>query len=164
MSVLLEDLFEVVDVDPTDKKDDHDKKTTTKKFDKVSRLVCTTQNIHDDSNLKMTLDINSDIYPIDKGDRITVAFAKTLTEGSESNVYFDPLLGTYDKQSKLMDAYEYVMFGRLFKYKEENTKLSIYVSFGGLLMKLTGRKDSLSSFTPDMNVYILIRQPETRKK
>lgn len=123
MSVILEELFEVTEIDPSDKKDEGDKKQV-KKFDKVTRLVCSTQNLHDDSNLKMILDINSDIYPIDKGDRITVAFAKSLTEGSETqNVFFDPLLGTYDKPSKLMDLYEYVMFGKIFKYKEENSKL-----------------------------------------
>lgn len=165
MSVILEELFEVTEIDPSDRKDEIDKKFNFKKFDKVSRLVCSTQNLHDDSNLKMVLDINSDIYPIEKGDRITVAFAKSLTEGESSqNVFFDPILGTHDKQSKLMDNYEYVMFGKLFKFKEENTKLSIYVSFGGLLMKLTGRKDSLSSFSPDMNLYILVRQPESKKK
>lgn len=125
MSVILEELFEVIETDPSDKKEEGDKKMNTKKFDKVTRLVCTTQNLHEDSNLKMILDINSDIYPIEKGDRITVAFAKSLTEGTETsqNVFFDPLLGTYDKPSKLMDAYEYVMFGKLFKFKEENSKL-----------------------------------------
>lgn len=125
MSILLEDVFEVTEINPPDKKEDIEKKNPGKKLDKVTRLVCSTQNIHDDSNLKMILDINSDIYPVDASDRLTIVFAKTLSEGVEStqNVYFDPLLGTSEKPSKLMDAYDYVMFGKLFKYKEENTKL-----------------------------------------
>ena len=40
----------------------------------------------------------------------------------------------------LMDKYEYVMYGKLYKYGDERVggalKVDVYISFGGLLMLL----------------------------
>ena len=68
-SILLQDIFEVKDIDPA-----LGEIKKTKKFDKVSRLVC----ISEHSDLNMILDINSDIYKVDIGDKLTYALAKTL--------------------------------------------------------------------------------------
>jgi hypothetical protein len=44
------------------------------------------------------------------------------------------------KQATLADKYEYVMYGKLYKYQEDTTsgqlRVEVYISFGGLLMLL----------------------------
>jgi DNA-directed RNA polymerases I, II, and III subunit RPABC3 len=112
--ILLQDIFEVKDIDPAlgDMK-------KTKKFDKVSRLVCTSEHF----DLNMILDINCDIYQVDIGDKLTFALSKTLDlKGGIDEGVYDPLLGTDEKPS-LMDKYDYVMYGKVFKFKSEGTKV-----------------------------------------
>jgi DNA-directed RNA polymerase I, II, and III subunit RPABC3 len=64
----------------------------------------------------------------------------------------------------LLDAYEYVMYGLVYKYqsetanKEAGVKVSVFVSFGGLLMKLTGDPAKLNVLEVDSKVYLLMRK------
>jgi DNA-directed RNA polymerase I, II, and III subunit RPABC3 len=61
-----------------------------------------------------------------------------------------------------MDKYEYVMYGRVFKYKDASAqgavRADVFVSFGGLLMQLTGDPARLQELALDLNVYLLIRK------
>jgi len=54
------------------------------------------------------------------------------------------------------------MHGKVFKYGDVNvggaTKLEIYFSFGGLLMKLVGDPSKLKVIEVDSAVYLLIRR------
>lgn len=58
----------------------------------------------------------------------------------------------------LADDYDYVMFGTVYKFEEsqDNDKMAVYISFGGLLMRLEGGYRSLSNLKQE-NAYILIR-------
>ena len=62
----------------------------------------------------------------------------------------------------LMDAYEYIMYGKIFKYKDNSRagqiRVEVYISFGGLLMQLTGDPKKLESLEVDNNVYLLMRK------
>lgn len=62
----------------------------------------------------------------------------------------------------LMDAYEYVMYGKIFKYKDSSRggqiRVEVYISFGGLLMQLTGDPKKLEALEVDDNVYLLMRK------
>jgi len=62
----------------------------------------------------------------------------------------------------LADKYDYVMFGRVFKYKDSSAsghiKADVYVSFGGLLMQLTGDPKRLEDLDLDQNIYLLMRK------
>lgn len=143
-SIILEDIFEVKNMN-----------VDGQKFEKVSRIVCDSENYE----LDLVLDINSDIYPVDIGDRLTMALATSLSlEGESESGAWD-----YGKGGpSLADRYEYVMYGRVFKYspdaKEE--KVSIYVSFGGLLMRLKGDPRNMTQIKPDINLYLLIRRTQ----
>lgn len=61
-----------------------------------------------------------------------------------------------------MDAYEYVMHGKVFKYKDDSAsgslKVEVFVSFGGLLMKLVGDPAKLNVLGMDSSVYLLMRK------
>jgi DNA-directed RNA polymerase I, II, and III subunit RPABC3 len=74
-----------------------------KRFDRVSRLQCRSER----SDTDLELDINIDLYPLDRGDRFTLALHKTLAlDGTPDD-------GTFDQSSTatLADKYDYVMYG-----------------------------------------------------
>ena len=62
----------------------------------------------------------------------------------------------------LMDAYEYVMYGKIFKYKDSSRagqiKVEVFISFGGLLMQLIGDPKKLETLEVDNNVYLCMRK------
>ncbi|KAL9645098.1 hypothetical protein ABK040_001988 [Willaertia magna] len=158
-NIVLEDkFFDIKQIDPEGKK-----------FDKVSRLYCESED-----EIELVIDINTDIYPVDIGERLVVALATSLdpnktssssnttsttTKKTKEKDYYDPYLGTEEKSS-LLDKYDYVMYGRVYKYqpKDNFEKIAIYVSFGGLLMRLTGEARDIQHIEPDTHVYLLIRK------
>jgi DNA-directed RNA polymerase I, II, and III subunit RPABC3 len=118
--------------------------------------------------MDLVLDINVDVYPVSQGDRLTVCLATTLNldgtpmptaKGQANTFEYDPTIGTRDT---LADRYEYVMFGRVFKYKDSSasghTRADVYVSFGGLLMQLTGDPKRVEELDLDQTVYLLVRK------
>ena len=125
-----------------------------KAFDKVSRVEGTTE----DSNCKILLDVNSDVYPISKESYYSILIVKSLNvDGTPSpnNFTFD----TYTKKNSLIDKYDYVTYGKIFKYSEESSgKVSIYASFGGLLLGITGAPSHLSNLAMDERIYLLLKK------
>ena len=61
-----------------------------------------------------------------------------------------------------MDAFEYVMHGKVFKYKDvekgNQAHVEVLISFGGLLLQLIGEPARLSDFEVDMNLFLLMRK------
>ena len=69
-----------------------------------------------------------------------------------------------------MDSYDYVMHGKVFKFKDSSSgggggggsgalqRADVYASFGGLLMQLTGEPKRLEDLDIDQNIYLLIRK------
>jgi len=142
-AIIFEDFFEVKDIDPDGKK-----------FDRVSRLYCLSENYE----MELWLDLNTDIYPMDmEHQKFSFALASTLNlDGSPDEGVFDA-----SERSTLADKFEYVMYGKVFKYQEEShpsVKVSIYVSFGGLLMLLKGDPRNLSGIDMDSRIYLLIKK------
>ena len=140
MSILFQDQFEVKDV--------------VKKFDKVSRLQC---RLTDEGyEMSLDMDINSDLFPLDINDRFTFALASTLALDGR------PDSGTFDQsgQPSLLDQYEYAMYGKLYKWKQEMPKapVELLVSFGGLLMRLRGDAQHLEKLHLDSRLYLLLRK------
>lgn len=146
---LFNDIFEVLEKDPDGKQ-----------FDKVSRFRC-----HSDLfGMGLMLDINTDIYPVKVGERLRLVLAPTI------NLDDTPTDGTYNaamqsKRKTKMDEFDYVTYGKIFKYEhagvDQNTnaaQVQIYVSFGGLLMQLTGDVDKLHELQVDSNVYLLLKK------
>ena len=50
------------------------------------------------------------------------------------------------------------MFGKVFKIIKEKNFSNVFVSFGGLILKLSGKTDELQAFTDDLKVYLLMRK------
>ncbi|KAG5363404.1 DNA-directed RNA polymerases I, II, and III subunit RPABC3 [Yarrowia sp. B02] len=138
MSTLFEDSFKTTSVDSA-------------RYDRVSRITAQSQN-HDDIHL--TLDVNTELFPMSKGDVVTIALASQLTDKETTySGWREPKVG----EKSLADDYDYVMYGTVYKFEEgSGEKVAVYVSFGGLLLCLEGGYRHLSSLKQE-NVYLLMR-------
>ena len=67
--------------------------------------------------MELVLDVNTELYPIDVNTKFSFALASTL------NLDGSPDEGVYEQNTKptLMDKYEYVMHGKVFKQSEEKS-------------------------------------------
>eukprot|EP01126_Amoeba_proteus_P009309 TRINITY_DN13530_c0_g1_i2.p1 TRINITY_DN13530_c0_g1~~TRINITY_DN13530_c0_g1_i2.p1 ORF type:complete len:142 (+),score=29.38 TRINITY_DN13530_c0_g1_i2:107-532(+) len=138
-SIKFEDIFQVTNVDRAH-------------FDKVSRIEASNDGTNE-AEMELILDINSDVYPMHLNDKFTMALSTSL-DGKADTGFYNPTIGP-----SLLDKYEYAMSGKVFKLmKEKASKISLYVSFGGLLMKLQGNQKNLQDFELDTHVYLLIRK------
>jgi len=141
-TILFEDIFDIKDIDKDGKK-----------FEKVSRINGVSENYE----MELILDVNVDIYPIEINSKLSFALASTLDlEGAPDD-------GVFNQTNKpsLMDKYEYVMYGKVFKFQEEHStlpKVAMYVSFGGLLMMLKGDPRNLQGIESDSRIFLLMRK------
>mmetsp|Transcript_25192 Transcript_25192/g.37077 ORF Transcript_25192/g.37077 Transcript_25192/m.37077 type:complete len:147 (-) Transcript_25192:21-461(-) len=123
-----------------------------KKFDRVSRFQLESMN----KDVVVVVDIATSLYPIQVNDRVTLGLCSTVNDDGT------PSDGTYDQTKKLSaeaQNSEYIMHGRVFKYKyHEDNRVSIYISFGGLLMCIRGHQTKLLNIEPDSAVYLLMKR------
>ncbi|KAK9480153.1 hypothetical protein V1514DRAFT_303345 [Lipomyces japonicus] len=138
---LFDDLFTITTLD-------------NKRYDRVSRITATSNT---SSDIHLTLDLNTELFPVAIGEVLSVAIAKKLSLDNSSNTTYgwrEPDPG----QRGLADDYDYVMYGTVYKFEEgKNDNISVYVSFGGLLLCLEGGYKKLASLKQE-NVYLLVRR------
>ena len=142
--ILFEDIFDVKDIDPEGKR-----------FDRVSRLHCESESF----KMDLILDINCWIYPMDFGDKFRLVLASSLREdGYADTGDWSPL----DTGPSRADSFEYVMHGKIYRIEGDESgaegRLSAYVSYGGLLMRLQGDANNLHGFEMDQHVYLLMKK------
>lgn len=127
-SQLYEDTFQITSVNH-------------QKYDRVARIAGTSS----DSSTTLTLDINTELYPLQTGETISLVLASTLSltgagdaEGGGDARGWREL--SRSGEATLADAYDYVMRGKVYRFEEggENEVVKVFVSFGGLLMLLEG--------------------------
>ena len=107
-----------------------------------------------------------DLYPVQAGEKVSVCVASTLNLDGSAMPVGDPGQQVYDtsvgKRPTLADQYEYVVFGKVFKYKDAakdgKVKAEVYASFGGLLMQMSGDPKKLDEVDVDQSVYLLMRK------
>ncbi|KAI9471461.1 DNA-directed RNA polymerases I, II, and III subunit RPABC3 [Coemansia sp. RSA 989] len=150
-NILFSDTFDVKDLDKGGKR-----------FDRVSRIDGRSQT-HD---MSLILDINSELYPLDAGDKfkLTLASSLSLGDSKEAAAAFGKGESNWrayvngDERS-LADDYDYVMYGRVYRYDDASgSKVSAFVSFGGLLMCLEGDVRHMQNFVVGDTVYLLLRK------
>ena len=129
-------------------------KIKNKIFSKVSRVFANSSEI----DIEITLDINTEIYPIHEEDKfelkllsINIVEKNSKNNDQDWKEYFD---------KKLIENYEYVMFGTIFHCGFEDKNFFIYGSFGGLLLKIFGGLDLLffREFYVDSKILLLIKK------
>jgi DNA-directed RNA polymerases I, II, and III subunit RPABC3 len=150
-STLFDDIFNVESVDAA-------------RYDRVSRLVA---NSTSSQETKITLDINHELFPVSENDTLTITLARSLSLDDDDSAMDggDELIGANGSwrppkpnQRSLMNDYDYVMHGTVYKFEEaKDDKISVYCSFGGLLMCLEGNYRNLAGLKQE-NLYILLRK------
>lgn len=159
--ILFEDIFNVKDVDPEGKK-----------FDRVSRLHCESESF----KMDLILDINSWIYPMELTNKFRLVLATTLQEDGrpgtlahnwKRNFLKNVVLAAQEYlvseiEGSRADSFEYVMYGQVYRIEgddsEASSRLSAFVSFGGLLMRLQGDANNLHGFEIDQKIYLLMKK------
>ena len=138
---LFQDSFKITAVDPDGKK-----------FDRVSRLIC-----HGDTfGMKLTIDVHSELFRCKTEDKIVMTLNSTIRPDGEPGAdYYEPPTGP-----TLLDDYDYAMHGQVFHFedKEENN-VAVYVSYGGLLMRLEGNRRHISQvIKKGVKLYCLLKK------
>ncbi|XP_059476906.1 DNA-directed RNA polymerases I, II, and III subunit RPABC3 isoform X3 [Neocloeon triangulifer] len=103
------------------------------------------------------------------GDKFRLVLATTLREdGYPDSGEYNPLA---ENEPSRADSFEYVVFGKIYRLMNESkerdkdkdslessNRLSAYVSFGGLLMRLQGDANNLQGFEVDQHIYLLMKK------
>ncbi|KAK2721869.1 DNA-directed RNA polymerases I, II, and III subunit RPABC3-like [Artemia franciscana] len=147
MAELFEDIFDVKDIDKEGKK-----------FDRVSRLHCESESF----KMDLILDVNSWVYPMELGDKFRLVLSRSLKDdGCTDNTEYN----ASDVESAKAAQFEYIMYGKVYRIEGDqagmdapSNRMSAYVSFGGLLMRLQGDQNNLSAFEMDQNLYLLMKR------
>ncbi|GAA5922310.1 DNA-directed RNA polymerase core subunit RPB8 [Sporobolomyces koalae] len=144
-AILFTDVFVVSDVDKDGKK-----------FDRVSRVAAKSNNL----DMRLTLDINTDLLDLQKETTFSLALASTLNpESDKSNSSAAAGGWRADIEGGLADDWDYIMHGKVYKFDEGTSdEVTAYVSFGGLLMALTGSYRHVSGVTVGEYIYLLVRK------
>ena len=104
---MFDDIFQVKDVDPEGKK-----------FDRVSRIHARSENYE----AELSLDVHYEMYPLAVGEKFAMVLASSLRldgakgAGPAEDESYDP---TVNMQDSLADKYDYVMYGKVFKYEPQ---------------------------------------------
>jgi len=110
-------------------------------YEKVSRVECESELF----KLKIQLDINTDVYPVQADQYYSMVVLKSSADESY-------------QEHPWMDKYEYVMHGKIFKCEGESELQNVFISFGGLMMSLSGQAKNLCNITVDSDIYLLLRK------
>ncbi|PPQ73219.1 hypothetical protein CVT24_010029 [Panaeolus cyanescens] len=154
-SIVFDDIFTINAIDKEGKK-----------FDRVSRLYAHSKNY----DMNLTLDYNVELFPLQVDQSFALALAPSLSRtgpapGTNSDATTEAERNTWRPDGKgskggLDDDYDYVMYGKIYKFdgQMEDTVVTAYVSFGGLLMSLTGSYRHLTNIVLGDNIYLLMRK------
>ena len=140
--VVFQDDFEVAQINPEGAK-----------FEKVNRLVCKGVVYE----IEFLIDVNSELFECEEGDKLTVALATSLSvDGVSEAKAIDYARGA---KASLLDQFDYAMSGVVYKFKHlQNTKVEAHISHGGLLARFVGDQRHLSKIKIDAEVFTLIRK------
>lgn len=94
--------------------EDHFETTSllTGTYDRVARIMCTSRS---GTSTSLTLDINSELFPLQTGDTFNLVIASTLNlDGSKDSAS----AGWRDRagEETLANAFDYVVYGKVYKH------------------------------------------------
>uniref|UniRef100_A0A7S2GK34 DNA-directed RNA polymerases I, II, and III subunit RPABC3 n=1 Tax=Octactis speculum TaxID=3111310 RepID=A0A7S2GK34_9STRA len=141
--IVFNDTFQVRQINP-------EKKT----FDRIDRILAQGETFE----MGLLMDINCELWSVNPYDKIAFALANTLSlDGSPDD-------GTYNQQDgpSLLDRYEYAMHGKVYNFNHKSGQfIEVDISFGGLLMRISGDQRHLMNIQLDQNIYCLMSKIPT---
>ncbi|KAF2149017.1 DNA-directed RNA polymerases I [Myriangium duriaei CBS 260.36] len=125
------------------------------KYDRVARISGTSA----DNLTALTLDINTDLYPLSTNDPVQLLLASTLSlDGAKDDAAKGWRPVAKGQEVTLADMWDYVCYGKVYRFEEgKGDNIKVYVSFGGLLMYLEGPYRKLTGLRVDW-VYLLLKR------
>ncbi|KAI9841446.1 MAG: DNA-directed RNA polymerases I, II, and III subunit RPABC3 [Thelocarpon superellum] len=123
------------------------------KYDRVSRIGATSVAL----DTTLTLDVNTQLYPVAIGDTVNIVLASTLAlDGTKDDG--KGWRETARGENSLADMYDYVCHGKIYRFEEsEGENIKVYISFGGLLLYIVGPYKKLTPLRID-HVYLLMKK------
>ncbi|EIM20030.1 RNA polymerase [Wallemia mellicola CBS 633.66] len=121
-----------------------------KKFDRVARVGA----ISTTPNLNCIIDLPIEIFSLSQNEKFTLALSTSLSSDNGTSGW-RPGMGN----EGLAADYEYVCFGKVYKFDEGKQEIATaYISFGGLLLAITGHVRYLTDISVGEDIYLLIRR------
>lgn len=123
-------------------------------FDNIARIKATSEHA------ELVLDINCQIYQLNPRDRFALALSHAISSNTQGtkDTHWHPS----ELQTSIAGQYDYVMCGKVYRYEEQVSHhgATVYVSFGGLLMSLTGEQKDIKPIPGSGrdNIYLMIRK------
>lgn len=100
-ATLYDDTFSITSIDPG-------------KYDRVARAAGTSQ----DNTTIMTLDINTDLFPLAVGEGVALVLASTLNMDGSKDEDLERGGWRENKGLSLADQYDYVCYGKVYKFED----------------------------------------------
>lgn len=123
-------------------------------YHRVSRVKCASE----EADLVMIADFNTEQFPVKVEDRLRIMLASSIELGgqTESNMYDHSI---YHRHTRL-DECEYAMHGRVYGHEveEDSLNVSVHISCGGLLTRISGKPQSLRDIHYNSELYILVKR------
>lgn len=129
--------------------------TCSKYYDCIRRVMLESP----DHSIKVVLDYNYELYPALKAhaQSVELRFVTQLNVDAESiradDASYNPRLPELLERG--VPGLNYAMHGTVFEFKGEEDRVSIYISFGGLICKLTAPQSVATEFRFGMKLYLL---------
>ncbi|KAJ4486328.1 RNA polymerase [Lentinula aciculospora] len=152
-NVVFDDIFNISAIDKEGKK-----------FDRVSRLYAHSKNY----DMEITLDYNIELFPLAVNENFALALASSLAHGPpttnpDANEDEDKDRDVWRPDGKgrrgLEEDYDYVMYGKIYKFDGgDSESVTAYISFGGLLMSITGSYRHMTNIVLGDSIYVLLRK------
>ncbi|EOR03519.1 hypothetical protein E3P92_03799 [Wallemia ichthyophaga] len=125
-----------------------------KKFDRVARIGATSTT----PNLNCIIDLPVEVFSLAENEKFTMALSTSLSNDSTAQAQGHGWRPGMDNQGLAAD-YEYVCFGKVYKFDEGKQEIATaYISFGGLLLAITGHVRYLSDISVGEDLYLLVRR------
>ncbi|KAK4379575.1 hypothetical protein RND71_001437 [Anisodus tanguticus] len=125
-----------------------------KKYDKVSRIEAESN----DGATSIQLDINSELYPMQRKELYRMVISTTLSMDGSAVTSHPP----EGEQKSLADKFEYIVHGLVYKVSMDTSgpdkKVVVYVSFGGLQLMLKSDPLKTQKFKLDQKLFLLLRK------
>ena len=122
-----------------------------KVFQKVSRIEGETELYQ----IRVTLDIHSDLYPVSVDQHHSIILTSSLSPDAQDR--YQSYVLHRDYSNTVLDKPEYCMYGKVFRHTVDKGNLAVSISFGGLQMILSGSGSHLNNLELDSHVYCLMR-------
>jgi DNA-directed RNA polymerase I, II, and III subunit RPABC3 len=120
-------------------------------FHNVSRLVAKSET----NQVDLVMDVQCEMYRLRTKEKFLFTIATTLDLSGKP----DPKYWTPNNEPSLLDKNDYCMHGKIYRVDQlPNSRVMIYVSHGGLLMKITADSRNLRALKQDDRIYTLLRK------